>query len=260
MSYRSWLKDVTHINDIDPWQTSLNGCHDDYEKMEDTRWDRLFEYWKRPLPVDPEFRRFFNSSLHDSQFLELKRIKNKVIISINDLDAETLVNDTNDVLDIPHPQIPIPIDLVFTDVDYCTSLRAGPNLTLRYDNIATAIPTDGEFHLNFLRDWFFEQENRLQWIANVHSWRVPSKKLDHSIYILIDCASATAIDRRLPALKKIYGPNIVPLWNDYLNRIDFTENIPHYPQFVGGFYDYFERRLPAHGLTWEDLRPPSLSP
>lgn len=255
MSYRSWLKDVTHVSQIDPWFTTLDGCHDDYEKMDIARWDKLVEYWKHPLPVDPEFHKFFNSRLHDSQFFNLTRSKNQVTVTINDLDAELLVLEICDVLELQHPQVPIPIDLVFHDVAYCTTLRSDPTHTLRYDNVATALPKDKDFHMTFIRGWFFQQQDRLQWVAQVHSWRVPSKKLDCSIYILIDCASATATDRRLPALKKLFGPNIVPLWNDYLNRIDFPETPPYYPQYAGGFYDYLERRLPAHNLTWEALRP-----
>ncbi|MFM9872408.1 MAG: hypothetical protein ACKVQS_02955 [Fimbriimonadaceae bacterium] len=254
MSYRSWLKDVTHVNDIDPWHTSLDGFNDDFEKMNEARWEKLLEYWKRPLPIDPQYHRFFNSRLHDSQFYDFKRTQNKVVVSVNAIDADILAFEISDVHDIPQPKGSFLIDLTFHEVNYCTTLRSTPSLSLRYDNIATALPADADFHMTFKRDWFFNQNQNLQWVAQIMAWRSPTKKLDSYIYILVDCKKVSVIDRRLPALKKIFGPNIIPLWNDYLNRIDFPESPAYYPQFVGGFYDYFERRLPAHGLTWEDLR------
>jgi len=254
VSYQSWLKDVTHINDIDPWHTTLRGHHKDWGKMYDERCEKLSGNRREPLHIDPQFSQFFNSRLHDSQLYNFTRTKNSVVVSINEYAAQVLAWDTQDALDLPSLSTPFLIDLVFHDVQYTTSVRPDFNGTLRYDNIATALPNDSEFHMTFIRDWFFQSHSRLQWVARIRADHKPSKKLDSNIYVLIDCATATAIDRRLPALKKIYGPNIVRLWNDYLNRIDFTENIPNYPHFVGGFYDYFERRLPAHGLTWEDLR------
>jgi len=260
VSYRSWLKDVTHINDIDPFAATLKYDHDDHEKMDDARTNKLIEYFRRPIPSAVQNQQFFNGRMHDAQFISLQYDRKTAKVTLNDLDAETLVNDTNNVLGLNHPKIVIPVDLVFHDVRFCNTLRPDLKDSLRYDNIASALPETADFHLNFIGDWFWETEQRVQWVGNVYAQNGPSHKLDSNIYILIDCATATAIDRRLPALKNIYGPNIVPLWNDYLNRVDFPESPSYYPQYVGGFYDYFERRLPAHGLTWEDLRPKNLNP
>lgn len=253
MSYRTWLKDVNHLNDIAPWESTLDACHKDWEKMDDVRDSKLFSYWRKPLSEKVQNQGFFNSSMHDSQFIGLSHQKNKAVITLNDLDAETLINDVCRINNLEHPGVVIPIDFVFQDVVYCTSLRHDLNFKLRYDNIATVKPDNSNFQLNFKRDWFFEQDGRLQFVCEIFSWNA-RQKLSDSIYILIDCSTANAVDRRLPVLKRLFGPNIVPLWNDYLDRIDFPTEPIYYPQYVGGFIDYFNRRLPVHGLTWNDLK------
>jgi hypothetical protein len=253
MSYRTWLKDVTHLNDIAPWETTLDILHPEEEKMEAVRLQKFWSHLEHHCPVDDESKKYFCSKLHDSQFLGISTQKSTITVSINDIAAEVAVYDIYKYLLIERPHIPIPVDVIFEDTVYFTSLRYDPTFKLIYDNIASLKPCLRQFEMNFLYDWFFEEGGRIQWVAQVNSGKV-GRKLSYPIFILIDCARAKAVDRRLPALKKLFGPNIVPLWNDYLNHVDFPEPFSDYPVHTGGFIDYFSRRLPVHGLTWNDLK------
>jgi len=123
-----------------------------------------------------------------------------------------------------------------------------PDSKLRFadvDRIHSDRPQGGD---EFLYDWFFQQDGRIQWIAEI--WLHPrrSERLSQAMYLMIDCEKATAEDRRAAALEKVFGPAVLPIWSDYLTGVDVGDS-PHGLVVWDDMVAFIRRRLAHYNLA-----------
>lgn len=270
MAYRSWLKDVKTIHDLGAH------CHNlSFRSPEDdARIERYEEKWRArfnaPIPVQEEYQYAFRSGMHDSWVEWIKRSPGELRIRINNDLCQHFVGQICKMLDIHIPTFLnttydrdidksadiidwiAPVDLVFEDPIYVNAVRQELEGKLRWsgwENAGRQKPFQAD---QFLYDWFFEQDGRIQCIAAIWSRR-PGSKVGDTLYLLVDCSRARAEDGREQAIKKLLGPGAAAIWNDFQAGVDIGDSQDKWTHA----YAYIERRMEARGLKLQDLRPRS---
>lgn len=254
MPQRSWLAKAKSIHDLGghfyvndatrPW-------NDRRDELAMRKWDA---HWNKPVPVDEKDKPYYNSAMHDATVLGIERQGSILRIRLDAIDASDFSHYLADVLEVPAVKAIWPIDLVLHDVTYVRAAREEKKGGLRFVDWERIGKTKGGSEPEFLYDWFFEQEGRLQWIAQL--WPHPEHRIvgPNDVFLMVDCARATAEDRCTAAFAQAYGAGAALLYADARagiddNPIDF--NVFDSPQTE----DYIRRRMAAHGLTREEMRP-----
>ncbi len=114
-------------------------------------------------------------------------------------------------------------------------------------------------NLEFLYDGFFERDGRLQWIAQFWDHQPYLPESDRSLYLMVDCAGATADDHCAEVFARLYGTPAADLYQDAIGEVDdrpvdFNVFDGHRKTVV-----YIRRRIAARGLTHEDFLLPALA-
>jgi hypothetical protein len=215
MSYRTWLKDVKSIHNLGPHY--LHKRHrpwdEDADARADAKWSKKLQ---EPIPVEPEFVEFFATRMHDSWVIGLERTDDQVTIRLNSIYADIFAWALAEVLEVDRVPSAWPVHLVLHDVVYMRSARHDPNGALRYANWRELRSTEFTRGDTFLYDWFFEQDGRIQWIAEFDARRLSLRSLSSSMYLMVDCARVSAVDLRREALGAAYGPMAAELWDQAL--------------------------------------------
>ena len=211
----SWLAKAKSIHDLGGYFVVQKPGRYDEEK--DLRAERKWrQKWEEPIPVAPEFRVFYGSRMHDSWVMGIERKPDVLGVRLDCINADIFALNLVAVRDIERLPSQWPVDLLLHDPRYVRAARHDPEGNLRFIDwkaIHSEAPQEGT---NFLYDWFFQQEGRLQWIAHLWDWRDSTHKLSNSALLMVDCARATAVDHRANAIERAYGPGARLLWEDAL--------------------------------------------
>ena len=159
-----------------------------------------------------------------------------------------------DVLGVAKVKATWPVDLMLHDPRYVRAARHDPEGKLVFADIRKVsfepYETGNELYGTgdeFLSDWFVQEDGRLQWIADIYSRRKESRRLSSSIYLMVDCTRATAVDRCRPLIEASYGLGAGILYQEAL-AMSITEYVWYSREFV-------ERRIAAHGFTAKNFAP-----
>lgn len=263
MAYRSWLKDVRSIHDLGEHCHSLS-----FRKPEDEDRDVKYdEKWlarlRSDIPVAPEFQFAFGTRMHDSWIEWVKRTSGEFRIRVNNDLAQEFMGVVTDKLDIHVPTVlntiygretkPItgdwlaPVDLVFHDPAYVNAVRTDASGHLKWAEWEDIGPRRDRSMLDqFLYDWFFEQDERIQCIIQI--WSPMTGDGSSYLYLLMDCSKATAQDYRAQAISQTLSPLAAQVWTDMVSGDSDYRGWPH-------IYEYVENRLQTLNRSWDDLRP-----
>lgn len=250
---RSWLADAKVIQDL--------GNHfyvprhfKDWDDERDARAERNAKIrFSQPLPVEPQYVPFFGSRMHDSRVIAVERTPSLIRVRLDDINTEDFARALAHVLEIERPVSRWPVDLLFHKPVYMRAAHYDPESKLRFadiDKIHSDEPQSGD---EFLYDWFFQQDGRIQWIAEI--WLHPrrSERLSQAVYLMIDCEKATAEDHRAAALEKSFGPAVRSIWSDYLSGTDVGDS-PHGLAIWDDMIAFIRRRLAHYQFTKSDFR------
>lgn len=100
-----------------------------------------------------------------------------------------------------------------------------------------------------IHDWFFEQENRLQWVVQIYSWCENSGITGYSnLFLMVDCELVSVVDHTSQDIEAKYGPRVKFIWDQVWGQTEFTvwDQKP--------LFEFFERTMKEQGWTYESLR------
>ncbi|MEI8281056.1 MAG: hypothetical protein WCG75_01505, partial [Armatimonadota bacterium] len=109
----------------------------------------------------------------------------------------------------------LPIVLSFEGVCYLGSCIQDQDGVLYECDIPNAPIQAEPSHANrFVADWFHRVDGRIQWIAEIDAQGISVRSGDKMFYphLLVDCAKASAVDGRDPAIKKALGSKCCEAW------------------------------------------------
>ncbi len=255
---RSWLAKAKSIHDLGGHFYVPNASRPWNEKRDLLSERKSLERMRKPLPVEEAFRPFFGSRMHDSEVVAIERTPAVLRVTVDSIDADIFNYGLADLLDVPRQKGPWPVDLLLHDPRCVRAARYGPRGELRFADWERLLPRPEGRSLSFLYDWFHEDDGRLQWIAELSAWESHRAALSDSVFLMVDCTCATAVDRRRETLVAAFGPAAGLLWDDAWAGVEAN---PSYP-FIWGddlMFDYLSHRLPARGLTTADFQVADLS-
>ena len=257
MPQRSWLAKAKTIHDLGPHYTTPLG-HEPWEEKREKLFDAKWRAWlKRPLPVEPAFQPYFGSKMHDSQILGIEREERVLRVRLDSINADIFAIGLADVLEVPRVDARWPVDLLLADPIYVRAARYDAKGALRYADPYEVLAGNWQTGDRFLYDWFFEEDDRLQWIAELQAFRRGQDALSDNKMLMVDCSRATALDRRRSTLEAAFGLAAGTLWQEALDGVDVGD-APYGPWSVPTMESFLMRRMAAHGLTREDFLLPSM--
>ena len=227
MASRSWLAQVSDVREIGGMFYAPKTRGPLSEKKEDARAEERWDAARnRPVPQNVATPEFFGSHMHDSGVIGIEREKGVLRVRLNSIVAEDFSCILSRALDVPPANGPWPVDLLLHDPTYVRAARADARGALRFEDPhrlgggyldEPPRPSGGEgaggegrgdrrTPAEFLYDWFYEQDGRLQWIAQLYTFDRHRAALSNEVYLMVDCAQATAEDRCPEAFERAYGP------------------------------------------------------
>lgn len=250
MSYRSWLKDVKHVGDLGQQLVPLDWKRPDWDKRDAVQQEKWSALYKKPIPVAPEYARYFGCGLHDSWVAGHERDGNEFVLKMDSDHAHEFMIHLGLYVDLDLPTFTYPVDLLCHDVEFVRWARTDPLGYLKHSHPELRpLDEDRRCSDQLIHDWFFEQDGRLQWIVHLHSWlENPGLKNQYTMFLMVDCASVSADDRCLDAITDNYGPKAGLLWKEFWAQTKFM--FWDQPQL----FALFERVSAREGWTKRDLR------
>ena len=248
MPPRSWLAKAKTVHDIGgEFVNGLGGKEptcEQYERSE-RKWQ---ERTAKPMPVAPEDAPYFGCRMHDAGLLAVERTPSVLLLRLDSINASDFASYVADVLDLPCVEAEWPVDLLLHDPRYVRAAHAGPRGGLRFVNWERLAGTE------FLYDWAFQQEGRVQWIAQLWRYQPHFNHRDQTIYLMVDCACLTADDRCAAVFAHHYGPPAARLYLDAVAGID--DKPIDFNVFDGNRHTeaYIRRRIAVHGFERQDFR------
>jgi hypothetical protein len=252
MPRRSWLAKAKSIHDLGghfyvpnpsrPW-------NDQRDALAERKWLAHFD---KPLPVEEDDRPYFGSRLHDSHVLGIERVGGYLRLRLDSMNARNFARNLAAVLEVSRVETVYPVDLVLHDAAYVRAAREEIGGGLGYVDWERLGMGADETGVEFLYDWFFEQEGRLQWIAHLWVRHAHRTSRPNDVYLMVDCAKATADDRCPVAFAKQFGTPAALLYRDAVMGID-DRPIDFNVFDSSETENYIRRRIEAHGFRREDF-------
>lgn len=181
---------------------------------------RLKEFYRKPLPVADDHKDLFGSAMHDSGIFSLELRHKELFLRLDNIEAQDFARVYSKHIGKEIADVPMPVELVCHDVDYVNAVRAKSLGHLVWTDWE-ALLKDPVRQTEFLYDWFYEQDGRLQWIVTLY--------LRGFLYLMVDCSSASAIDRRRSTLVKLFDETAGQFWDQVLiearNRYMWNDEI-----------------------------------
>jgi hypothetical protein len=250
MAYRSWLKDVKHVGDLGQQLVPLDWKKPDWEKRDEVQQAKWTALYKKPIPVSPEHSRYFGCGLHDSWVAGHERTGREFVLKMDSDHAHEFMIHLGLYVDLDLPDYTFPVHLVCHDVAYVRWARTDPLGYLKHSRAdPRTLGDDRRCSDQLIHDWFFEQDGRLQWVVHLHSWlENPGLKDQHTMFLMVDCASVSAQDGCFNAIKSNYGTKSALLWKEFWAQTDFL--FCDQPQL----FALFESVSKREGWTKNELR------
>lgn len=251
MATRSWLAKAKSIHDLGAHFYVPKSKHSWVEEREDKAEDKWLERLQRPKPVAEKWLPFFGSRMHDSWVMGVERNADEVRVRLDCIHADIFAIGLAEVLVIDRIRRQWPVDLVFHQPHHLRAARHLPSGGLRFYDVRRLYSTGPQEGPQFLHDWFFDEDDRIQWISEIWNWESNSKE-SKSIYLMIDCERVSVVDRRAKVLASVFGPAVLSLWSDALAGVGADEernDIWH----LRGMEPYLRRRIAHHALKRADF-------
>jgi hypothetical protein len=249
MAYRSWLKDVKHVGDLGQQLGPVDYRGPNNDKREDLKDERWLAAIRQEIPVATEFKRYFGTSMHDSWVIGVHRNADQIRIELDSIEGNVFCTQYGLWLDVEFPEPLMPVELHCHDVCYARWARHDKRGWLKHAEPRFRLidPSRTESD-SFGFDFFHEQGGRIQWTAIFRAWKGWNGGLDSDLYLMADCASLTAVDRRSQALDQHFGSPVASMWDEYFNQSAFS--VWDQPEL----FDQFELVSVRKGWTKNDLR------
>ena len=243
MAYKSWLEKAKRIEDLGPHCHNLHGSESEEDWARAEAKDLKFmEVTRQPIPVAEEFKPYFGSKLHDSWLLGIERDRDKLTVSVDSIAGMIFRQEMAALLGIEEPDIPFQVNMVCHGVKYFASRGVTPDGSLTWKDWKNIQKQD-----SFRWDWFYEQEDRLQWLAELWMWR--SEKMSMDQFLLVDCSHVSALDLTRQGAIKAFGEEYAPLWESVVERInDATMDSILY---LDGMNAFLVERAEARGMPFD---------
>jgi hypothetical protein len=208
MAYRSWLKDVKRLDDLAKFLHHFPRHHNDFDReweIEKREFTELKDPF-RPACLDKASYRFFEGCLHDGYVFGVEKTRDRIEISIQNSAIEVFCNDYFAETAQEVATVLSPVRLTFEGVNYANAVRTDPEGWLKWDDWSRWRPVENLSSTDtFLRGWFYEQDDKTQWVGHFQKWNGAESKLNGSIFILIDCERVAAKPESERALRKKVG-------------------------------------------------------
>lgn len=166
------------------------------------RWRIRSEAPRPPAVKNPEY---FGNATFDSDILELEFAPDFVRVTVDLDDAYAFANALAFQLGLQFPPRTFPVDLFMHDPSLVRAVAHDDHGVL--DDVEVSNRTAGGVLSN---EWFFAHGDRLGWVVDTFGL----DGFPGFTHLLIDCASASARDRRPETLVEIFGPAVIPLWQE----------------------------------------------
>jgi hypothetical protein len=224
MEYRSWLEDVKNVKELAPWELP----EDEELKLLGSRDEALKEKHSYkptdPIPVSPEFEKFFRLGMHDSYITGDSRHEDySVFLSCRY--AEDFHLCLAQVLDVSVNHGEWPVEIIAKDAQLVRWMAPDKRGNLKecrpdwkylnpnWDAKEWTVKSGSEY----LHDNLDSQENRIQYVIKVAA-NFPNPGSTGYAYGLIDCAELVVNDQREKSLVAAWGKQIAPMWREAWER------------------------------------------
>lgn len=250
---RSWLAEAKSVHDLgDDFYVPRSKAAYSWER-EVAKEEKSLARRRGPVPVAEKWLPFFGSQMHDSWVVGVERTAKEVRVKLDSINADIFAIDLADILEVARVRRQWPVDFLFHDIHYMRCARYAPDASLKfYDSrlLRSAEPQRGP---QFITDWFIQEHDRLQWIADIYVSEWPRRpNLSSSAFLMIDCERVSVVDRRLRALEEVFGPAVRPLWEDAIGGVDVGDE-PYGCWSASTMESFLLRRLSHHGLMRSDF-------
>ncbi len=216
MAYRSWLKDIRKINDLAEW------LHEDRWSLEsqDRQWEKEKKGYdlcrNRDLPIEQNSIKYFGAGLHDGYVFGVERWESRLEIKVANLAALMFWQTYLDFKGRDWVPLLTPVTLVFEGVNYVNAVRADIDGWLKWSNWTSWRPVeDIRCADTLIRDWFFQQDGKIQWICQFRKYGLESDRLGSSLFLLVDFERAYAVPEHDGLLRARMGDECFEAWRRY---------------------------------------------
>jgi len=252
MRASSWLANAKSIHDLGGF-VAVQKPGSNYDEEREERAERkLREQFNKPIPVASEFQSYYGGRMHDSWVIGIERTANLLRLRLDSIEADAFAYHLCEGLGITRRVSQWPIDLLLHDPVYVRAARYGPDGGLRFADWRQVHSTEPQGGDQFIYDWFFEQDGRIQWISEIWSRRYSRRRLSTAFYLMVDCTCATAIDHRAEAIARVYGEGGRTLWIDVFGT-DETRSTFMKNWHKGTLNLHLSERMSALGLVAADF-------
>jgi len=249
---RSWLAKAKSVHDLGGFEYIVKPGQTWDEARDDLATEKWLKKLRQPIPVAEKFLPFFGSRMHDSWVISIDCSPDTVRLSLDCINTDIFVLDL--VAEVGIERVPSrwPVDLVLHEPVFMRTARYAPNGALRFEDYRSLGSPEPQKGDAFLHDWFFEEDDRIQWVAEIYSRRQQTHKLSSSVFLMVDCRRVSAVDHRADAIEKAYGPSARIVWNEVLHG---NELMPPYEGIWGMncMRDFINERMKLCGFRRSDF-------
>ena len=223
-----------------------------YDREEHGRAARSWlERSQAPLPSTVQNAEYFNNGMADLQILGLEIGPQQVRVTVDLDDAQGFANALDGVLGRQPARGAWPVDLLMDGVTAVRMVEHDSQGTLRDVAVPSQATRDPRGVGSLVNEWFFAHGERLGWVAETYG--LASTGAEPTVHLLVDCARASVVDRRLERLVGAFGPAVVPLWQDALADL-VVDGQPRAFWTLDEVAEYLVTKLAAQGLTRTDFK------
>lgn len=221
---------------------------------------RASEAWLQlvdgPLPVRVENGAFFSNNMFDTSLLAIQRDTAHISLTVDEDDAFAFSNALRFFLDLPRTTNRYPVDLVMHGPSFVRTAIYDNHGFLQDVTIDWGASSEKNDLGTLTNEWFFDWGDHIGWVAETWGVDPVGENSSGTTYLLVDCARASACDRRLEVLQQEFGPAVRVLWEDAQRDLRKRDGARLF--WGEELYDYLPNRLVTHGLTRDRfLLPPS---
>lgn len=153
---------------------------------------------------------YFYGMLHDAYLLGFERADQEFSVTLGDLWLDEFLEQVATLAGVDIPEIQNHVLITFHDVVYQTTLAARADGVVRFYRYEK--PSGHDY---LYRDWFFRQDGRLQWIAEVDVSGRRGGKLSVGPFIVVDCASVSVHDEREFRVREAVSAELAQMWSEF---------------------------------------------
>ncbi|MGV3616079.1 MAG: hypothetical protein ACO1SV_12155 [Fimbriimonas sp.] len=238
---------ATSIRDFGSYLPIELGSHELDRSEHSTAVDRWQALQKMPLSHLVEDREFFGNQMWDSSVYEIQLSPESVRLTLDHEDTRVFARVLCELLQAPRRPSPFPVDLIMHD-PICVRAVAHDSKGKLFDvDLESRVSESGDPIGDMGNEWFYPHAEGLGWVVELYNVTPAPTILDFQVHLLVECARASAVDRRLHALVAAFGPPVALLWNETLAR--FHREGETRLAIENDIWDFLEARLAAHRLT-----------